>query len=76
MNKQDAINSAKKRDLGKGEGCLSNIFFRHLTCCTQAKTISHSHVKDMIKTPIRKRTPTELDILKLSFFYFYSYINS
>ena len=43
--KQDAINSAKKRDLGKrggGGGCLSNIFFRHLTCCTQAKTISHS----------------------------------
>ena len=47
MNKQDAINSAKKRDLGKrggggGGGGAAKIFFRHLTCCTQAKTISHS----------------------------------
>ena len=67
--KQDAINSAKKRGLGeRGEGGG----FRHLTCCTQAikNYIAFSHVKDMIKMPIRKRTPPELDMLKLPFLIF------
>ena len=74
MNKQDAINSAKKRDLAKRGGggeVLIKYFFQAFNMLYPSQNyIAFSHVKDMIKTPIRKRTPTELDILKLPFFIF------